>query len=92
MRLIPLLFALIVLIGLSGFASASWLSQLGHNIKDEVSSKNLKTDWHFTYKHVSQPKHRTFDSARCGTYYWNVQDRKYCMGEWKEKGIIIKGW
>jgi len=91
MRLIPLLFALIVLIAFSGFASASWLSSAWHEVKHEVK-ENTKVDWHFTYKHVSQPKHQTFDSARCGTYYWNVQDRKYCMGEWKEKGIIIKGW
>ncbi|HIH32840.1 MAG TPA: hypothetical protein HA227_01170, partial [Candidatus Diapherotrites archaeon] len=44
------------------------------------------------YQHTGSKKSQTFDSARCGTYYWKVQDRKRCWEEWEEKGVYIKGW
>jgi len=87
MKIIPLLFILIMLVSISGFASASWLSHEWKELK-----KNVKLDWHFVYEYDHQKQNKTFDSARCGTYYWNVQDRKHCYGEWKEKGVYIRGW
>ncbi|HIH21950.1 MAG TPA: hypothetical protein HA222_04820 [Candidatus Diapherotrites archaeon] len=87
MRVAIILVLVLAIIGLGGFASASWLSHEWKEFK-----QNIKVDWHFKYQHTGSKKSQTFDSARCGTYYWKVQDRKRCWEEWEEKGVYIKGW
>jgi len=84
---------IILFFAFAGFAEASKLSHWykTHNQWDDVKD-DLRVDWHFTVDHDHPSKHQTFDSGRCGTYFWNVQDEKYCMKEWKEKKVYIRGW
>lgn len=87
------LLAVLLFLAFAGFAEASKLSHWwkSHNSWDDVED-NFKLDWHFTVEHSHPSKSKSFDSQTCGSYFWNVQDQKYCQKEWKKKGVYIRSW
>ena len=94
MKLISTLLILLLLVSITGFASASYYLVPSYNTGKSTGLTMKIGNWTgiaFTSM-AAKKKSNGFDRARCGTYYWDVQDRRHCWSEWKEKGVHIKGW